>query len=211
VTDATQAAAEFKIVFGVGHEGGAQGDRLHALEGLTPADLQALGDETGAHVTTRRGSVGKGAAGPGVELILAYASVPGDILALIEIGKMIKQVIRKVQSHRATRTVTISDRDTMAAVAAASATGETAAYLAGTRLLSVRNLSGGEPPNWLGTDSRDVWAVVFEHETQGHVLVIFMSPSGLVLGSARVPLEYFWDGSAYQRRTMEDIADYGNY
>ena len=194
MTDATQTAAEFKIAFGVGHEGGAQGDRLHSLEGLTPTDLQALSDETGAQVTTRRASVGVGAAGPGVEVILAYASIPGDILALVEIGKKIKQVIRKVQSHRATRTVTISDRDTMAAVAAASATGETADHLTGTRLRSVRNLSDGEPPSWLGTDDRHVWAVVFEHGTQGYVLLFFMSPSGLVLGSARVPLEHYWDG-----------------
>ena len=77
-------SAEFKITFGVGPEGGAQDEQLNELEGLTPDDLRLLSEETGAQATTRPGSVGGGAAGPGVELILAYASIPGDLLALLE-------------------------------------------------------------------------------------------------------------------------------
>jgi hypothetical protein len=96
----------------------------------------------------------------------------------------------------------------MAAVASASVSGAALELLHGTRLKSVRNLFGGEPPNWLGTDTRHVWAVVFEHETQGYALIIFMSPSGLVLGHAQVPLETYWDGSTYQQRTPEDIAGF---
>ena len=42
--------------------------------------------------------------------------------------------------------VTISDRDTMAAIAAASVSPDTVDRLTGTRLRSVKNLSGSEPP-----------------------------------------------------------------
>lgn len=131
--------------------------------------------------------MGVGAAAPGIELVLAYASIPGDVLALFKIAKKIKSAIRNIQDRRA-RPATVSDPDTMAAMAAASATSEVAEKLRGTRLRAVRNLFGGEPPNRLGTDSRHIWAVVFEHETQGYALVIFMSPSGLVLGQAQVPM-----------------------
>jgi len=206
----TNQTTEFKVTLGVlPEEVSVEGVRLDALAGLGPDDLEEIGRDTGADVTVRPGSTGVGAAGPGIELILAYVSIPGDLLALIEIGKKIKSAIKKIRARRA-RSVTISDSDTMAAVAAASVTGELIEKLHGASLKAVRNLFGGEPPNWLGTDSRHIWAVVFEHETQGYALIIFMSPSGLVLGHVQVPVETYWDGSTYRSRTPEDIARFSH-
>lgn len=78
MTDTQVMSAELKITFGVGPEGGAQGERLYELEGLTLDDLRALSEETGAQATTRPGpvGVGVGVAGPGVELILAMPVSP---------------------------------------------------------------------------------------------------------------------------------------
>jgi hypothetical protein len=110
-------------------------------------------------------------------------TICASVLGMVQAGQMVKSVIERVQ-HRRERTVTISDPLTMAAVAAASVNRELLDQLTGATLRSVRNLFGRELPNWLGTDSRQVWAVTFEHETLGHPLIIFMSPSGLVLGHA---------------------------
>jgi len=202
---------EFKITFGVGHEqAGGSVRQLDSFAGLSRDDLEKLADGSGARLHTRPGSVGVGAAGPGVELVLAYASIPGDFVSLVAAGQMIRSIVKKVQDRRR-RTVTISDSNTMAAVAAASLKSELGDQLRGARLKSVRNLFGGEPPNWLGTDTRHVWAVTFEHVTDGYVFIILMSPSGLVLGHVTVPLESYWDGSSYQQRTAQDIASFGHF
>ncbi len=205
---ASISTSEFRVTLGAMLEEIEHGVvRLDALVGLGPEDLRTLGNEAQADISVRQGGVGVGASGPGIELVLAFASIPGDLLALIEIGKRIKSVIKKIQG-RDKRSVTISDSGTLAAVAAASASDDLLAQLKGTRLMSVRNLSGGEPPNWNGTDTRHLWAVVFEHETQGYAWLLFMSPSGLVLSHCQVPLETYWDGSTYQHRSPEEIAGF---
>jgi len=130
----THPTSEFKVTFSVvPQEVSVEGVRLDALTGLGPDDLEEIGRDTAAHVTVRPGSTGVGAAGLGIELILAYVSIPGDLLALIEIGKKIKSAIKKIQARQA-RSITISDSDTMAAVAAASVPGELIGKLQGTRL-----------------------------------------------------------------------------
>ncbi len=204
VTD--DLTSEFKVTFGAAREEVGEGRvRLDILTGLTPDDLEELSDDTGTRFSLRPGSVGVGAARLGIELIITYASIPGDILSLVAAGQMIRSVIKKIQSRRM-RSVTISDSDTMAAVAAASLKSDLLDQLDCTKVRSVRSLFGGEPPNWLGTNTRHVWAVTFEHETEGYAFVIFMSPSGLVLGHAQVPLESYWDGATYKRRKPENIA-----
>lgn len=197
--------SDFKITFGIGHETGSSDHHLDSLVGLSPADLDNFSAGTGTSLSTRPGSVGVGAAGPGVELILTFASIPGDFVSFVAIGQMIRSVVKQIQSRRQ-RPITVSDPNTMSALAAASVKTDLHDQLKGTRLKSVRNLFGGEPPNWLGTDTRDIWAVTFEHETEGYTFIIFMSSSGLVLGQAEIPLESYWDGTKYQQRTPEDVA-----
>jgi hypothetical protein len=127
---------------------------------------------------------------------------------LVAAGKTVKSVIEKIQSRRK-RTVAITDSNTMAAVAAASVNTELLDKLTGARFISVRNLFGGEPP-WhgtiWGTDARHVWAVTFEQTVDGYAFIILMSPTGLVLGHTQVPLEAYFDGTAYHHRTPEDLA-----
>jgi hypothetical protein len=206
----TNPPSEFKVTFGlVQEEEEVVGETVQfgAIAGFGPEDLEELSSDTGARVTVRPGSVGVGASALGIELVLAFAN-PGSVLALIQIGEKIKAAISRIQARRA-RPVTISDPSTMTAIAAASAVSEVLEKLHGTRFLAVRNLSGGDaPPNWAGTDSRHIWAVVFEHETQGWALVIFMSPSGLFLGQTEVPVEMYWDGVTWQSRKPEDIAQF---
>jgi hypothetical protein len=88
--------SEFKVTLGVAREEiRVDGVQLDALIGLKTEDLDELSSEAEARVSLRPGSVGVGAAGPGIELILTYASIPSDVLALMEIGRKVKSVIKR--------------------------------------------------------------------------------------------------------------------
>lgn len=54
----------------------------------------------------------------------------------------------------------------------------------------------------MGTDARDVWGSSFA-TNDGWVLVLFSSPTGLVLGHVAVPSE--WSGA--DMRTPEQVRD----
>ena len=183
---------------------------LGTFTGLSPDELDELREVANTQLSLRRGSVGYGESSTGIELVITLASIPANILGLVAAGKAVKSVIGKIQSRRK-RSLTITDPNTMAAVAAASVETELLDKLAGTRLRSVRNLFGGEPP-WYGTiwgtDATHVWAVTFEQTVDGYAFIIFMSPTGLVLGHTQVPLEEYFDGTTYHRRTPEDVTNY---
>ena len=183
---------------------------LGTFTGLAPDELDELSEATNARLSLLRGSVGYGESSTGIELVITLASIPANVLGLVAAGKAVKSVIEKIQSRRK-RTVTITDSKTMAAVAVTSVKPELLDKLAGIQLRSVRNLFGGEPP-WFGTiwgtDARHVWAVTFEQTVDGYAFIIFMSPTGLVLGHTQVPLEEYFDGTTYHRRTPEDLTKY---
>lgn len=71
-----------------------------------------------------------------------------------------------------------------------------------------RNLLGGEPPTWVGTDDRHAWVVIFQDQTKGLLGLVFMSPSGERLGQVVVPVLDYWDGQDWHVRTPTEIEPY---
>lgn len=182
--------------------------RLDGVPGLQPTDLREIEAELGVSASVESGGVGVGASGPGIELVLAYASIPGDLIVLAQIGKGVLRAIRRVRARR-DRTVVVSHGPTFAALAAASLPPEAAEALEGMRYAgSCRNLSGGEPPNWVGTDDRHIWTVVLEHPTNGTMGLVFMAPSGTVLGWTVVPHVAYFNGDDYVWRSPQQIAQW---
>jgi hypothetical protein len=203
--------SEYRVIFkATPSDLGQDMPGLGTFTGLAPDELDELSEATNARLSLLRGSVGYGESSTGIELVITLASIPANVLGLVAAGKAVKSVIEKIQSRRK-RTVTITDSKTMAAVAVTSVKPELLDKLAGIQLRSVRNLFGGEPP-WFGTiwgtDARHVWAVTFEQTVDGYAFIIFMSPTGLVLGHTQVPLEEYFDGTTYHRRTPEDLTKY---
>ena len=151
-------------------------------------------------VSQQEGSVGIGASGYGVTLVFEVLGTIADVGGLIVFGDFLRRVIDRHRNDRGTPT--ISDPGTLGAIAAASV--EEAAMRA--RLVGCR-FAGTVPitasPE-VGTDSRDIWASCFDGD--GFAIVIFMSPSGLCLGSVTVPAEWGLIDGEYRSRSAEEIA-----
>jgi hypothetical protein len=189
-----------EVVWGV-REPETDGDvvYLDRVVGFAPDDVEALrGDLPEGRLTVEPGGVGKGASGPGVALVFEVAEhVVNDTAGLIGIGVALREVILRVSKRRGRRPA-IANEAALGALAAA----EAANQLAGARYAHTvpLNVDPG-----VGTDERDVWAACFDVWEEGLVYVIFMSPSGLVLGQVRVPTEAFMDGDKYRMRSPEEI------
>jgi hypothetical protein len=172
---------------------------LDRVVGFGPTDIEALrGQLAEGRLTVEPGGVGKGASGPGVALVLEVAEhVVNDVAGLIGVGLALRQAIRRISERRG-RSPAIANEQALGALAAA----EAANQLTGARYVHTvpLNVDPG-----VGTDERDVWAACFDRWDVGLVHVIFMSPSGLVLGQVRVPAEAFMDGAEYRMRSPQDI------
>lgn len=183
---------------------------IDAFTGLSANELDDLHETMSAEFSLRRGSLGYGESTSGIELAITIASIPANLVGLAATGIAIKSVIEKIQNRRK-RKIAITDPSTLAAIGAASLKHEVLDKLTGAKLVSVHNLIGGDPPYYgtiWGTDARHVWAVTFEQTMEGCAFIIFMSPTGLVLGHTEVPLEAYFDGTSYHERTPEDLAQY---
>lgn len=201
------APNELVVTFSVNWNGGEMDEdsvQLDRVPGLQPRDLREVERDLDANVRVGPGSVGVGAAGPGIELIIAYLSIPADVLALTQIGRGLLEVIRRVRARRERRVV-VSHGPTLAALATAQLPPQAATAMAGMRYASCRNLSGLEPPNWVGTDDRHVWMVTFEHPTDGTMGVVFMSPSATVLGWNVIPVAIYYNGDDWVSRSPDDV------
>jgi len=96
----------------------------------------------------------------------------------------------------------MEDRDTLGAIASA----EPGLSLTGYRYARTAIVTGAEG---MGTDRRDIYASVFaEDDQQGAAIVVFMSPTGLCLGSVRVPAQCFLEQDRWRDRTSEEIAQW---
>jgi hypothetical protein len=72
--------------------------------------------------------------------------------------------------------------------------------------IGCRNLLGGEPPNWVGTDDRHVWVVMFQDTAKGLLGLVFMSPSGERLGQVTVPILTYLDGGEWRARSEAELS-----
>jgi hypothetical protein len=172
---------------------------LNRVEGLQPDDLEDLQAATDLGTfSVGHGSVGKGASGSGVALVFDVAEhIVNDTAGLIALGAALRAAIRWVAERRK-RPPAIVSPEALAALAADRASRD----LTGTRYVKTVPLNVSEG---VGTDERDVWAACFDQDDGGVVHVVFMSPSGLVLGQVRVPTEMYFDGGDIHVRTEADV------
>lgn len=128
------------------------------------------------------GEVGKGASGPGIELVVSLVERGlTDTASMLGVGTALWALIAKVQSRRKRR-VEVQQPEAIGALAVAAAISP-AGGLTGSWIGQSVCLTGDGPGS--GTDSRDVWATPVSLSS-GDVRVIFSAPSGLVLGDVVV-------------------------
>jgi hypothetical protein len=165
---------------------GAHGDDLTELRAQLPAD---------ATLVVRPGSMGVGASGPALAIVIEVERFAGDTASLIAIGGLLWGLIKKLKAKRRYEPLT-EDPTTMAALGAEPLSKR----LRGARYLYTVPVKASPG---VGTDRRDVWAAVFidgkEHD--GNVLLLLLSPSGRCLGLLNVETEFFFDGTQWVERT----------
>jgi hypothetical protein len=179
---------EFRITFAIlpGEYEGEEVDLAQVEDVSAEAAAEAQQRDPGATVSFRRGSTGKGAAGPGIELVLHVAEeVLNDGASVFGWGTVLWAIIRRVRT-RGDRRVQVQDPKTLGFLAA-SAKPDHERRLAGAALVTTVCLTGGGVG--MGTDLRDVWATSFVLPS-GDVWVLFSAPDGGILGEVTVPARW---------------------
>lgn len=176
---------------------------VHEVTGLSTEELAAAAAEfpEKADIDAVVSSQGKGASGPAAAVVVVVEHVLGDTASLIGIGVALRSLIRKIR-NRFGHDPVMEDRDTLGAIASA----EPGLSLTGYRYARTAIVTGAEG---MGTDRRDIYASVFAgDDQQGAAIVVFMSPTGLCLGSVRVPAQCFLEQDRWRDRTSEEIAQW---
>lgn len=167
---------EFRLTFSVlADEYDGNTCAVRPKSGLTPEELPVLAEGLiDLPLVVRPGEVGKGAAGPGIDLFVQVAErAMNDGASLAAYGTLLWQLVKRVKA-RQDHTLAVQDPATIGALAVGSDPSNVD-RLAGASVMPTVCLTGGGPG--MGTDSRDVWVtpVVLQDE---RVWAIFSSPSG---------------------------------
>jgi hypothetical protein len=179
---------EFRITFAIlsGEYDGTEVDLARVEDASAEAADEAQQRDPAATVLVQPGSTGKGAAGPGIELVLHVAEeVLNDGASVFAWGTVLWAIIGRVR-RRGDRRVQVQDPKTLGFLAA-SAKPNHEHRLVGAQLVTTVCLTGGGPG--IGTDLRDVWATSFLLPS-GDVWVLFSAPDGGILGEVTVPARW---------------------
>jgi hypothetical protein len=181
-----------------------EGDQLIVARaiGFSPEDLEDVTVPPGIGIRIEEASVGKGASGTGVGLILEIAEhIINDAAGLIALGYFARSMIDKVSNRRGRQPADASPT-ALAALAAAETPSLVEAPEGWYHARTVPLTTDGS----CGTDMRDVWASAFVDESRGVVHVVFSSSTTRQLGVAVVGQEWFFDGSAGRIRSDAELA-----
>jgi hypothetical protein len=168
-------------------------------------ELRELANRPGVtSVRVKQGEVGVGYSAPGFEFIVEITRmVFDDIERLVVLGGWVLWIADRAKKRRNRMTV-ISDGPTLGTVRAALMARDH--NLAGYRFVACRPLTGWpEYPD--ETDERFVWAALFEHDSDHNVLVVFMSPAGVLLGHVVVPLHSYFSNGDLVFRSPKELRD----
>ena len=179
---------EFRITFTVldSEYDGTAVDLVRVEDVSAEVADEARQRDPAATVSVRQGSTGKGAAGPGIELVLnVVQAVLNDGASVFVWGTMLRAGIGWVRG-RGDRRVQVQDPKTLGFLAA-SAKPDYEHRLAGAVLGTTVCLTGGG--QGMGMDLRDVWATSFLLPS-GDVWVLFSAPDGGILGEVTVPARW---------------------
>lgn len=173
-----------------------------SLVGLSAEDVTSIATEEAraldpaATAALKAGSIGKGASGPGAELVLHIAeTVLNDGASVFAWGTVLWSVIRRIQK-RQPRALVVQDATTISLLAAA-ADASHQQRLVGASVGVVVPLSGGPG---LGMDGRDIWLTSFWLPS-ADLWVVFTATDGRVLGEVIVPAPW-----SEERGTVEGPA-----
>ncbi len=168
-----------------------------SLEDVTAFAMEeACALDPAATATLGAGSIGKGASGPGVELVLHIAeTVLNDGASAFAWGTVLWSVVRRIQ-QRQPRGLVVQDATTISLLAAA-ADASHQQRLVGASVGVVVPLSGGPG---LGMDGRDIWLTSFWLPS-GDLWAVFTATDGRVLGEVTVPAPW-----TEERGTVEGAA-----
>lgn len=191
-----------RVRFGIGETTDYHSNWVQEVEDNLADELADLRAREGVtRISVSESGIGMGASGPAfevaVELVRTFTDDAGRLVAL---GGWILWLADRVKAKRGGGPM-MEDGPTLGAVAANRVHGAT--NLDGYQLLECRPLQGDAG---CGTDDRVIWLAIFDHATRGDVLVVFMSPTGILLGQVVVPYETYSDGTDYKWRTPEEIA-----
>jgi hypothetical protein len=167
-------------------------ERAVGLSGEDLAEMQALAPE-GVSLETEQGVVGKGAAGPGVSLVVVLEHILNDTASMIALAMFVKMLIGRV-SRRRSSPPSISEPSALAVAALAAAPDEILGRARAGRFVHTVPVNTG---GLSGTDARDIWAACWSLDTECSALLIFVSPAGMYLGSSIVPAQIYFDGSSW--------------
>jgi hypothetical protein len=179
---------EFRITFAVldGEYDGTAVDLTRVEDASAEVADEARQLDPAATVSVQPGSTGKGAAGPGIELVLhVVEEVLNDGASVFAWGMILWAGIGRVR-RRGDHRVQVQDPKTLGLLGA-SAKPDHEHRLAGAELVTTVCLTGGGPD--MGTDLRDVWATSFLLPS-GDVWVLFSAPDGGILGEVTVPARW---------------------
>jgi hypothetical protein len=170
--------------------------------GLAAQDLSNADVPPGITVRSAPGSVGKGASGPGIALVLEVAEhVINDVGGLIGIGVALRGLISKISKRRGAKPAGASALS-LAALAAAATPAISDAPESWYHTRTVPLTTDGT----VGTDMRDVWASAFLQESRGVVQLVFSSSTTRYLASATIATEWYFDGATGRVRSDEELA-----
>lgn len=204
--DGAERVPALRVRFGIFGEvesvedDGADLDAVRRVLAEEIADLESREDVD--RVRVEESDVGVGASGYAFEVIIEGARLVFDDTArLIAFGGWVLWLRDRVRKRRG-GSPTVSDADTLGAVAAASIHDRT--DLTGRTFVGTQRLNGyGTGPD--ETDERHVWASAFQDYDRGDLLVIFLSSDLVVLGQVLVPIRLWFGGpEGYTVRTGAD-------
>jgi len=184
---------DLRLTFGLVDEDDFDSEtyQLRRVAGLSPEQANALAleardlDPTAA-VSLNRGSAGKGAEGPALQLVLQIAeTVLNDGASVFAWGTVLWAIVKRVTLAPARR-VDVQDPLTIGLLAAA-ADSRNRERLVGAYMGDVICLTGGG--SGMGTDMRDVWLTPFVLPS-GDVWAMFSATDGGILGEVTVPARW---------------------
>lgn len=188
---------EVRVTFGSGQDEALGPTELEEIQRLVPA----------TSVRTEPGGLGVGAAATGITVVLELAErAMNDFGSFVGLGTALAALI-KWRRSKSKQNIMIADEVALGSLGAASVPTSWRPELDGAEFRGCRPLLGRAPlgPNWVGTDSRDIWEAIFERP--GELTCLYLSPTGMILGCARVPFETYFDGRSWITRSQAELDD----
>jgi len=178
------------------------GESLDVVEVTGMADIELAEASKpfagGAAISAEVSSQGKGASGPGIAIVVEIERFATDTGSLIAIGSALFALVRRLRT-RFGREPVVEDLTTLGALAAAAAP----EGLTGHRFVATVPVTASPG---VGTNDSDIWASCFKGpDDEGMATVVFVSPSGMCLGTVKVPAETYRNGDGAHRRSAEDL------